>query len=243
MPNSLAIAILLAQDPPPPTSGETIIVEDARVAQTRQELENAILDLGYFIKRSKDGRTLYRPDVAWHPTIEVDSDGFVILHRSPVRFSTPTTLSPGMRIATWVLCPIKWDLCVHAGGQVVSKAKLDGRKGAANAATNDQRIAWDDALHDRGHARRMAELPEALDHLWSEGIRIDAAGAPRIATPNERKTALVEFWATRTDTPEGAEVQALVRDFLLYEVSESPWPVTEADRDIARKECHCEPDF
>jgi len=38
-------------------------------------------------------------------------------------------------------------------------------------------------------------------------------------------------------------VQALVRDFLLYEVSESPWPVTEADRELARKECHCEPDF
>jgi hypothetical protein len=86
-------------------------------------------------------------------------------------------------------------------------------------------------------------VTEALDHLWSDGIPIDAPGAPRLPTPNERKTALVEFWATRTDTAEGAEVQALVRDFLLYEVSESPWPVTDTDRALARGQCHCEPDF
>ena len=243
MPNSLAFLFLLAQEPPPPTAGETIIVEDARVARTRQDLENAILDLGYSIKREDDGRTLYRPDVPWHPTIIVDDDGFVLLRRSPVKLSTPDNLSPGMRAATWALCPIMWNLCVHTGGQVVSKAKLDGKKGAADAETNMQRIAWGDALHDRGQAHRMAELPEALDLLWSEGIPIDGPGAPRLPTPIERKTALVEFWATRTDTAEGAEVQALVRDFLLYEVSESPWPVTDADRELARGQCHCEPDF
>jgi len=35
VPNSLAILFLLAQEAPPPTSGETIIVEDTRVARTR----------------------------------------------------------------------------------------------------------------------------------------------------------------------------------------------------------------
>jgi hypothetical protein len=244
VPSSLPLLVLLAQQaPPPPTAQESIIVEDNRVARARRELEKAILDLGYTIKREEDGRVVYRPDVAWHPTIVVDKDGFVILRRSPVRFSTPSTLDPGTRALMWGLCPIMWHLCVHPGGQVVSKAKLDGKKGAANSATNPQRIAWDEALHDRGHARRMAELPEALDHLWSEGVQIDAPGAPPLATPPERKAALVEFWATRADTPEGDEVKALVRDFLLYEVSESPWPVTEADRAQARAVCHCDPDF
>jgi hypothetical protein len=186
---------------------------------------------------------VYRPDVAWHPTVIVDDDGFVLLRRSPAKLGVDPSLSGGQRVMAWVFCPLNPSMCVHLGGQVVSKAKLDGKKGAANEATNDQRIAWDDALHDRGQARRIAQLSDAVDHLWSDGVPIDAPGAPLLATPNERKTALVEFWATRTDTPEGAEVQALVRDFLLYEVSESPWPVTEADRDLARTECHCEPDF
>ena len=243
MPSALALLLLLAQEPPPPTSGETIIVEDTRVARTRKELENAILDLGYHIKRQKDGRTLYRPDTPWHPTIIVDDDGFVLLRRSPVKFGVDPDLTGGQRVMAWLFCPLNPGMCVHVGGQVVSKAKLDWKKGAANAATNDQRVAWDDALHDRGQARRIAELTEALDHLWSEGTPIDAPGAPPLATPPERKTALVQFWATRTDTPEGDEVRALVRDFLLYEVSESPWPVTDADRALARGQCHCEPDF
>ena len=241
MSSSLPLLVLLAQQAPPPN--ETIIVEDERVARTREELEQAILDHGYTIKRAEDGQVVYRPDVAWHPTIVVDDDGFVILRRSPVRFSTPPTLDTGSRALMWAFCPILWHLCVHAGGQVVSKSKLDGKKGAANAATNEQRVAWDDALHDRGQARRMADLPAALDQLWSEGTLIDAPGAPPLATPPERKAALVAFWATRADTPEGEEVRALVRDFLLYEVSQSPWPVTDADRALARKECRCDPDF
>jgi len=243
VPKLLPILFLLAQDPPPPTPGETIIVEDTRVALMREELEKAILDMGYHIKHQEDGRTVYRPDVAWHPTIVVDEDGFVLLRRSPAKFGTDPRLSAGDRVLAWVFCPLNPSMCVHLGGQVVSKAKLDAKKGAANDATNEQRIAWDEALHDRGQARRVVEVTDALDHLWDEGVPIDAPGAPRLATPPERKTALVEFWATRTDTPEGAEVQALVRDFLLYEVSESPWPVTEADRALARKACHCEPDF
>jgi hypothetical protein len=243
VPSSIALFLLLAQQAPPPTSGETIIVEDGRVARTRQELERSILDLGYTIKREKDGRVVYRPKVAWHPTIVVDDDGFIVLHRSPVRFSTPETLSPGMRALTWGLCPFRWDLCVHAGGQVVSKAKLDGKKWAVDTATNDRRIAWQTALHDRGQAVRLSSLPAAVDRLWSEGVPIDVPGAPRLVTPIERKAALVEFWATRADTPEGAEVRALVRDFLLYEVSASPWPVTDQDRENARALCACDPDF
>ena len=222
MPNSLAIVFLLAQEPPPPTSSETIIVEDTRVARTRKELENAILGMGYHIKHQEDGRTLYRPDVAWHPTIIVDEDGFVLLRRSPVKFGVGPNLAPGQRVLAWAFCPLNPAMCVHLGGQVVSKAKLDAKKGAANADTNEPRIAWDDALQDRGQARRIVELSDALDRLWSEGVPIDAPGAPRLATPPERKTALVEFWATRTDTPEGDEVRALVGDFLRYEVSESP---------------------
>jgi hypothetical protein len=241
---TLAFLVLVAQQmPPPPTSGETIIVEDTRVARTRKELENAILDLGYHLKREKDGRVVYRPEVAWHPTIVVDADGFVVLQRSPVKFAVPETLSPGMRALAWGLCPLKWDVCLHAGGQIVSKAKLDARKGAADAATNPQRIAWNEALHDQGQAARLASLPAAMDQLWAQGVRIDQPGAPPLPTPPERKAALVDFWATRADTPEGEEVRALVRDFLVYEVSESPWPVTEADRAVARERCHCEPDF
>jgi hypothetical protein len=240
---SPALFFLLAQDPPPPTSGETIIVEDTRVAAARKELENAILDMGYHIKHSGDGRTVYRPDVAWHPTIVVDDDGFVLLRRSPAKLGVDPKITGGDRVLAWVFCPLDPSMCVHLGGQVVSKNKLDWKKAAANDATNEQRIAWDDALHDRGQARRIAELSGALDLLWTDGVPIDAPGAPRLATPPERKTALVEFWATRTDTPEGEEVRALVRDFLLYEVSESPWPVADADREHARLLCDCDPDF
>jgi hypothetical protein len=241
--HTLALLLaLLAQDAQP-TPSETIVVEDGRVARTRKELETAILELGYHVKREKDGRVVYRPDVAWHPTIVVDADGFVVLRRSPVRFAVPSTLGPAMRALSWGLCPLKWDICVHAGGQVVSKAKLDARKGEADEATNAQRIAWNDALHDRGQAARLASLPAAMDRLWQEGTPLDQQGAPPLATPLERKAALIEFWASRADTPEGDQVRALVRDFLLYEVSESPWPVTEADRAVARERCDCDPDF
>src|SRR4029078_2256910 len=107
-------------------------------------------------------------------TIVVDEDGFVLLRRSPVKFGAGPNDSGGQRVLARLFCPLTPSMCVHLGGQIVSKAKLDAKKGAANDSTNEQRIAWNEALHDRGQARRIVEVTEALDQLWSEGIPIDA---------------------------------------------------------------------
>jgi hypothetical protein len=98
-------------------------------------------------------------------------------------------------------------------------------------------VAWRAAVCAEGHEDRLLhEIPRELDAVWRDGVGRDGGALP---TPEARRAALLEWWVSRTCTPEGEAVRGVIARYLAREVQPSPWPVTEGERAAinARRPC------
>ncbi len=215
--------------PPPqgeePTAGEVITVYgDQEVQRRRMELEATIRDYGYQDGKRKDDKTIFRPEVPWKPSIIVHDEGYMELKRSPVRWMVPGRQDNALNYL-WCLPPFT-PMCVRIGGQVVSGAKLTPQKGKVLDEIHEPSEAWRGAIVDRATwARVNDEVPKLIEATWQTGAPVEGSG-PALADRPARRKALLAFWASRSDTPEGHMVAQVVEDFILYEVQTSAWPAT-----------------
>jgi len=85
-----------------------------------------------------------------------------------------------------------------------------------------QETAFQDTLYD---------LPERLDALWEQGVPLE--GDPVLETPEDRRAAALDYWATRADTPHGHQVCQAVALWLSRTVQASEHPVTESEQEEA----------
>lgn len=244
-PELLALALLLlpgaaraqqeeeAPPPPPPVvstpeAGEEIVIYDTlEIARRRAEVEGLLLEQGYKEGIRKDDRTIFRPQTPWKPSVVVHDDGIVQLTRSPVRWMAPGDPDNALN-NLWCLPPFT-PMCVRIGGQVISKTKLDAHKNKVIESVHDPAELWRQAIVDKATWDRVnQELPARMEATWARGEPLEAGG-PALPTPAARREALLTFWATRSDTREGALVARVVGDFLRYEVQPSAEPVTAAE--------------
>lgn len=260
-----ALALLLAsptaraEEPSPETSAETsertdaevtveaeddsddelIVFGDLQIAERKRELDVGIRNQGYRAGDRKDGRTVYRPEIPWKPTVVVHDDGFVQLKRSPVRFAPPGQTSSSSKLRyLWCLPPLT-PMCLRVGGQVVSKKKLDPQKARVLVATHDHVEGWTDAIAAKATSEKVGQtLPDALDRLWLDGVPLRGRDG-RHATPDLRRADMLDMWASRTCTPEGDAVAEVIALFLEYEVHDSPFPTTPEEQEAANSATSC----
>lgn len=225
---------------PPGTeeAGETIIVYGERdIARKRAILERDLRRLGYKA-HDKDGYTVYRPESPWEPSVVLYDQGFMILKRSPVRFEPPVKGSSNLRYL-WCIPPFT-PLCVRPGGQLVSKRKLQGSKTRLFDQIKPDAEAWQKAIVAQGtHERLDEELPRMLVDTWDSGAPIEEGG-PELPSPEARRAAILNLWATRADTPEGASARSVIADFIRYEIQSSPTPASPAEIAAAEAKCACD---
>lgn len=74
---------------------------------------------------------------------------------------------------------------------------------------------------------RIGDLPEQLDALWNEGKPL--YGSRRIRKMEDRRTVILEHWATRAENPAGRMVCEAIKDWLGETVAYSDHPITEAE--------------
>lgn len=216
---------------------EVIVFGELEIARRRGELERDLRDLGYREAKTKDGRTIFRPEVAWHPSVIIDDDGYVILRRSPVRVEPWVQ---GRTKLVWLSCiPPFTPMCVRIGGWIVSEAKLTPKKGYVAAAIDPKVRSWRAAIVSEAMGRRLGEeIPDMLESVWTLGLMPgDEGGTPMPV--EERRAVLLSFWSGRACTPEGAQARELVEDFLNYVVQDSPHPVTAEEQAAASAESYC----
>lgn len=210
------------------TGGEEIIVfGQLQVAKARKKLDRDIRELGYRNGEKKGDHTVYRPQSAWRPTVVVYEDGFVVLRRTRPRFEPWVK---GKTKLVWLSCIPPFTLmCIKLSGWLVSPARLEPQKArVANGIDPDLR-GWREAIVAQNMEQRIGiDLPEALDQLWLEGkpMRPDR---PPLPTPEQRRAAVLAFWAERSCTPEGQAVRDLVEIFLAMEVQRSPFAAPSAE--------------
>ena len=238
----LAILAAIAEDtgtPPEEESAdeELIVFGDLAVQQRRAELGSTLEQMGYREAKRRGDRSIYRPEVAWHPSVVVDDEGFVLIKRSPVRIEPWVD---GRSKLTWLSCiPPFTPMCVRIGGQVVSERKLAHKK-AWIAYSIDPRVdAWRAAIVAEAMGRRLNEdIPDMLEDIWSEGQPL-SSGGDALVEPADRRAALLGFWASRACTPEGLQARQTTASFIRYEVQESPTPVTAEELALANATRYC----
>lgn len=221
----------------PPTgeqAGEVVIIYgEQEVLRLRAELDQVIRDGGYREGKRRGDKTTYRPETPWKPSIVIQEEGLVTLERSPVRFMAPGRRENPLNYL-WCLPPFT-PMCVRIGGQVVSTPKLDAAKGRVMEQVHDPSEAWRQSIANQATwARVNQEVPARIEATWATGSPVEPGG-PSLATPRERRVALLEFWASRADTPEGAMVAQVVADFLELVVQTSPDPVTADELQAANQ--------
>ena len=169
--------------------------------------------------------------------VVVYDGGYVVIKRTPVRFEPYIKGDSKLR---WIGCIPPFGLmCIKASGWMVSDARLNPRKGEVAASIDAELDSWQASIaHTSTDYRVNLEVPAMLEACWETGAPIDAVG-PNLPTPAARRNAILTFWATRADTPEGALVQAAVEAFLAAVVQTSPFPVTTAEIAAAQDACAC----
>jgi hypothetical protein len=209
--------------PPADEATEEIVVvaedSDARLARIVERLSE--LGYGEPVKR-RNGRLhfphqgLHRPWVTLHPDgrVDVQEDGRVLVKKYP-----------------WLEdSPMEW--------RIISKRKLKERRARVLEAIRGEVAEWRDMLCQEGlEERLLTEIPSVLDGIWHDGI---GRGGSSLPTPAARRRELLEWWATRTCTPEGEAVRTVIARYLATEVQTSEWPVTPDELTEAQVLARCD---
>jgi hypothetical protein len=146
-----------------------------------------------------------QPAVTLHAdgSFDVQESGLVKVKQYPWLDRSPTVLRP------------------------ISGKKLSKYRATVFDALTPELIAWRAALCTEAlEDRLLEELPATLDAVWRQGVDRDGSA---LATPQDRRAALLDWWVTRTCTAEGEAVRRVIARYLAREVQTSPWPVTEVE--------------
>ncbi|MEQ1564746.1 MAG: hypothetical protein ABMA64_03825 [Myxococcota bacterium] len=216
-----------AQDTPPPEEPyEVIVYGELRVKQAHDALIEQLAEMGYDGQVLDLGNhTVYRHDSPWKGEVVVYDDGWMQVRRQPfyvegVELPWAKRNSP----VAWAGCLIWPWACLKLSGSTYGERKWRQVEDEAAFELDPKLRVWGDRIADLAVDRKVEALPDRLTLLWRDGAPLD--DGPVLATPAERRRALFEFWASRTDTVWGREVQRAVEAFCRAEVQTSEHPFT-----------------
>ncbi len=209
-------------------SEEVIVYGEFLVLEARRRVDATLREAGFRDVTEKDGRTIYRHQQPWRGEVHVHDDGLVRIKRQPVRFEgREMPWAERNSALAWAGCVVWLPLCVRVGGQTVSRRRNMGYQTGTVRWVNDDVGEWTARIADLAVDRKVDALPVRLERLWETGEPL-APGA-RLVTHAERREALYEYWASRTDTVWGEEVRRAVESFMRGVVQHTEQPFTRAE--------------
>jgi hypothetical protein len=188
-------------------------------------------DLGWRVVRREDDRIVMKGPRAWMGRAELDEDGNFSWGRPLMGFTTlpdeawtpPADEPPDPRVA---------QPSVGAGPTVwilPSRRKLDLVRTAVVDATADEVQEYREVRARTLFEEQLQALPDRLDALWTQGTPLEGGGEP-LPDPDARRRAVLAYWASRADTPEGRRAAAVIETWLAETVQTSPHPITAQER-------------
>jgi tetratricopeptide (TPR) repeat protein len=190
---------------------EVVVVAKGSRARL-EELTARMRDLGYrdpIVRRN--GEVHFATQGVAQPAVTLRPDGTYDVQRAGM---VPVKKYPWLADSPRVWLP-------------VSERKLKHQRARVMEAIQPEVLAWRGAVCAEGlEDRLLHEVPASLEALWRDGVGRDGAA---IEGPGDRRAALLDWWVTRTCTPEGAAVRAVIARYLEREVQTSPWPVTAGE--------------
>lgn len=209
----------------------SITVIGAALADARDQVVRKLEALGWRSRRAKDGRIIFRGPEGWMGKATLRTSGDLDFSIPAIAFPAPSQTGGtyDYNRAT--------DEGYHGGNRGLSSTPFPGKEKVAAVQAQVRAAVHDDVLHYREvlqnayFSKYVGELPARLEALWNQGESLD--GGKPIADPTVRRAVLLEFWSTRTDTPEGRTVSRSIEIFLREVVMASATPVTRDEASAA----------
>lgn len=212
---SSSLETSMDQNTEPP---EMIIFGEREVDIRRKNLDDHLHRSGYREGIEKEGRTVYRPETSWKPSVVVYDSGFVELKRTPPRFES--YLKHRNDVWRYLACvPPFTIMCVDINGWMINERKLQHAKEDIVVETHSDVIAWQEALEKMGMEERINNtIPVMLDTVWKQGLLPDGTTT---SEPQERFDWIVNFYKNRLCNEYGLMVRDIITTYVEEEISTS----------------------
>lgn len=237
------VAVAEVEPPPPPPAIRKnedgiweITVHGRSDLESRQDAAARKMQrLGWRAKRRGDD-LVFKPPRRWMPRVEMTGDGRLILGERAASFEGVEVGDPGFERSNLHLPPgerlhddfpgIGTGPSPAAGASFLigQKRVTQGVYRRVIEAITPELTAYRQALWALALQDQVNALPQRLDALWFDGTPLE--GGPSLATTRERRAAVLDYWATRADTPEGHVVSQTIETWLSEVVQASEDPVT-----------------
>jgi len=211
---------------------EIIVYGQSEVDRRRNLLDKNIRANGYRIGKKRQDKVFYRPEVVWKPTIVVYDSGFIDLRKTPPRFEPWIR---GYRENKWryLACiPPLTVMCVQASGWLITKRRAQHSKTETIKNNIDVVQAWQESITVVATQVRLEEdIPDILDNIWFGDSSL---------SKQERKEQILNFWTSRTCTPEGNQAAKVIGYFIEMEIQSSAVPLTTNEQSVANHRNPCQ---
>lgn len=188
--------------------------------------------LGYRTVRKGD-RIVFKPPRAWMGAA-VWQDGALTFRRPVAGFQPAPTYvyEQDLRRQSTAVDPGGRAMVLDQGGAglwvLPSPKKRRAQRMRVREAVADE-MAWYTAVVARTALEELVyALPDRLDAVWEQGNPLE--GGASLPSREARRRHILEYWATRADTPEGQRVCRAVASWLDAVVQESDSPITDGER-------------
>jgi hypothetical protein len=197
---------------------EIVVYGELAKAKARDALVKEMERLGWRAIDKGGGHYVFRGPSAWMGKATFDPEmGNLDFRRPAVGFRLANYDDPGTRATTTRYDadgqPVDAVQTSGAGFWVLpSKRKVDAVWSDVRQATRDELDRYQEVTLGTAFEARLAVIPERLDRLWSQGVPLD--GGPALETGEPRVRAVLEFWATRLDSPDGRRMMKAVEAWI-----------------------------
>jgi len=224
--------------------------EDA-LRESRSEVAEAFEAQGWEHRHTRDGVMVFRPPEAWKGSARLHSDGRLDFSRPvvvPAAASASPTIGPGEYRPRMPTGQMEYGADIDretgpgasmgpytATAQAEIQFLVPGKRKVEAAQTRVLREIYPQLARHRAVIRETAYqeslqfLPARLDAVWELGAPL-VEGDPELRSLEDRRAAVLDFWATRADTPEGEGVRRVVELWVREVVMTSDAPVTVGER-------------
>ena len=219
--------VAFAEDASP--DAEITVFGDFEISEKRQQLHQKLEDLGYAKQIRKKGKTVYVPQISWKPTVIVYDSGYIKLKRTPPRIKPNFQYRANLGYLPCLVPPFTLT-CIDTGGWLVGQRKLAHSKAKVIEQTRPLVEKWQQAIQKQAHEFRLyQQLPIALEKIWRASDR----------TAKQKRLTIINFWASRTCTPEGDEARLVIEEFMSdqIETSETPFSQQEIHNALTENKC------
>lgn len=203
------------------------------IDQAEDDVVREMESLGYRTVRKGD-KIVFKPPRAWM--------GAAVWRNGMLDFRKPIAGFQPAPSAVYEQDLRRQSTAIDPGGRAVvldqggvgfwllpSPTKRQAQRARVREALADEMVWYDAVVARTAIEERVFALPDQLDAVWNDGTSLDGSvGA--LATPRDRRRHILEYWASRSDTPEGRRISGAVGAWLGAVVQPSAHPITAEER-------------